>query len=950
MNDDATLCRRRQEREAFHALLDLDTATRAAHLAEIAAHDPALAVELRSLLDEADADASDLLDETAGTAIGSVIADRFRLLRLLGIGGMSEVYLAERTDEVAQKVALKLVRGDLPLPLARARRERQILARLNHPNIAGLIDAGIADNGRPWFAMEYVEGERITDACDHRALDLPRRAHLFGKVCRAVQFAHKNLVLHRDLKPSNILLDAEGVPKLLDFGIAKLLDVTGPRETQTLALTPAYAAPEQLRGEAATTASDIYQLGLVLYELLAGIPASKAREAAPSTPGTLAPPRLDHAFAALTAREPDLAVRIARERSVSVEKLRRQLRGDLGRIVSKATADASHERYDTAQALADDLDRWAKGLPVSAHRGSFAYRARKLVRRHALAATAIALLAVGLVATSFIAVERAKTERQQRERAEQQRQAAEQQQKRAETLLGFMRDVFHQAEPTNTNGATLDAGELLQRARARLDQRGDIDDATRAALMMEVADVFDTLGLRADALAAAVKAEEALKPLRDTQTQEYLRSAEVLASSLREDGRHEEVVEFVGQVLPFAKAHPGDSRQWEAILRTHRGDALRDLGRLGDAESDLREAVRLLDESDAYDSHDKIFALNELAITTPLLGRLSEARKLFLRVRSLQGADPSTDKLNVLVVESNIARVHLAEGHPREAIAIAEPLVAQFEQLVGKSHDRSIAARSTLARAYIANGDYDSADAEAWRIAALMEDGRAAPRPRSDLLVLQATLDLFRLHPEKVIPALTGELDAIARFGKPINFQSISIETMLGEALLQERRLDEARKQLERTRADAQKVFGDYPSLRSATIEDSLGRCYVMQGDYVRAAEHLGKAAALFRVNQGEEGPSVLRSEIHRSWARVLATHDPSQLDDLRNKRIVLVRAIGGADKPQVWQLDLLIDRLAGQLHQPGIDAAVRQRAEAGLTGLTGSRAPSYVGLNDFYY
>lgn len=218
---------------------------------------------------------------------------------------MGEVYLAERCDDTQQRVALKLIRLDAIDNAAHFVRERRILARLQHPHIAHLIDAGVTENGRPWFAMERVEGERITRWCDARKLDLRQRVRLFLPVCAAVHYAHVNLVLHRDLKPSNILVNAAGEPKLLDFGIAKLIDDTDPQarqQTQTVAFTPAYAAPEQLRGERATTASDTCQLGLVLFELCSGVAARAPGSSEISVP---------HPSQALARQEPEVSDRLA---------------------------------------------------------------------------------------------------------------------------------------------------------------------------------------------------------------------------------------------------------------------------------------------------------------------------------------------------------------------------------------------------------------------------------------------------------------------------------------------------------------------------------------------------------------------------------------------------------------------------------------------------------------
>jgi serine/threonine-protein kinase len=944
--DERTLARWRREREAYYRLLELPPDERAAAFAEIERDDTELAAALRRPLAEAEA-GSEEGHSGAGDDAERIIG-RFRLLRRLGTGGMGEVHLAERVDDVAQKVALKLVRSDLPVPTERARRERQILARLNHPNIAGLIDAGVTDSGQPWFAMAYVDGERITAWCDRRQLNLHARARLFAKVCRAVQFAHKNLVLHRDLKPSNILVSAEGVPMLLDFGIAKLLDATDPRETQTLAMTPAYAAPEQLRGEAATTAGDIYQLGLVLYELLGGIAASKARESMPAHHDGTGLPRLDHTFAALAAREPAAAARIAGERSTTADKLRRQLRGDLGRIVSKAAADAPHERYDTAQALADDLDRWTRGLPVSAHRGSLAYRARKLVRRHAVAAVAVVLLSLGLVATSLIAVQRARTERVQREQAEQQRQLADQQRglaerqrQRSETLLGFMRDVFHEAEPNNTGGAKLDAGELLQRATRKLDARTDLDAATRAVLLTEVADVFHRLGHREAALAAAERAERELAPLREAHPADYLRSAQVLAMTLYEAGRYQDTVDLAQRALVLDSAGDRASRTELAI---HRSRALAQLGQRDTAERDVAAVLADYEEAGIRSGDDYVMTLNELAHLRYKRGDSHGALDLLRRQVDAMAANPNRDLAGELAVQQNIAQITLTSlGDVDAAIVALQPLIPRVEALFGADHSDTVGARTLLALAYVYAGDLPRADEQLRASEAAVKGGAASSVvTAAQWRQVGARLALQRNDPAEALRLLRMTEKEPAAQG---HWQ----DWLLGEALLQARQFDAAHTMLDRAYQGVRRIVGSTPDPALGRIEDSLGRCALMRGDLPAAQDWFQRAVEQFRAAQGADKPTTVRSEIHQLWAAFLVSRTTDDLDRLRAARERLVKVLGGAERLQVWQLDLLIDDLARSLRQPGLGDPRRAQIEAALRAFIGAAdRPQAVGLSGF--
>ncbi|HET9317803.1 MAG TPA: serine/threonine-protein kinase, partial [Vicinamibacteria bacterium] len=407
----------------FDAALDRPAAERAAFLDEACAGDDALRALVERLLAEAETldaflapagalggavarslTASDDGDApAAGTSVG-----RYRLGPELGRGGMAVVYLAERADGLFdQKVAVKLVKrgSDTDEVLRRFEQERRILASLTHPGIARLLDGGAAADGRPYFAMEHVEGRPIDAWCDERRLGIAARLRLFVRVARAVEHAHHNLVVHRDLKPSNILVTPEGHPKLLDFGIAKLLEDAGASDitaSDVRVLTPAYASPEQIRGEPVSTASDVYQLGLLLYILLTGVhPYRGARDSAAALIRAILdedPPRPSLAAAGGDGRS---AHEAALARGLTPEKLRRALAGDLDTIVVTALRKDAGQRYGDVGQLVDDVERHLRFEPVRARRAGPAYRVERFLRRHWLLATVAGLglagLSIGLV-------------------------------------------------------------------------------------------------------------------------------------------------------------------------------------------------------------------------------------------------------------------------------------------------------------------------------------------------------------------------------------------------------------------------------------------------------------------------------------------------------------------------------------------------------------------------
>jgi non-specific serine/threonine protein kinase/serine/threonine-protein kinase len=372
-----------------------------------------------------DAPTIGLTEEEHATLFVEPHIGNYRIIRQIGQGGMGSVYLAERDDEEFKKlVAIKVVSQGMAneFVIQRFRNERQILASLDHPNIARLLDGGSTEDGRPYFVMEYVQGLPITQYCDEKRLSIAKRLKLFRKVCSAVHYAHQNLVIHRDIKPSNILVTEDGVPKLLDFGIAKLLnpelvdsnlDVTA---TFMRLMTPEYASPEQVKGEAITTASDIYTLGVLLYQLLTGhkpyrLTSRSAHEIArviceqePEKPST-AIKRVE-TLTGLDGTSVTLSPEvISKARDGKPDKLRKRLTGDVDNIVLMAMRKEPERRYASVDQLSNDLHRHLQGLPVIAHGDSLLYRSNKFIRRHKFALLAAALLAVtllgGIVATTI---------------------------------------------------------------------------------------------------------------------------------------------------------------------------------------------------------------------------------------------------------------------------------------------------------------------------------------------------------------------------------------------------------------------------------------------------------------------------------------------------------------------------------------------------------------------
>ena len=465
----------------------------------------------------------------------------YRLVRELGSGGMGVVWLAERVDGLVRRpVALKLPHGAWRRAglAERMAREREILASLTHPHIARLYDAGVTDAGQPYLAIEYVEGERIDVYCREQGVELESKLRLFTQVVRAVAYAHEKLVVHRDLKPANILVTRDGYVRLLDFGIAKLLDDSAAHQDITeisgRALTPDYASPELIRGEPIGVASDVYSLGVLLYELLSGArPYSLNRDSTGGLPRTG------------PVREP------ARPSDVAAPESRKALRGDLDTVVLKALKHAPAERYPTAHALLDDIERYLNSLPVLARPDSRWYRFRKFVTRHRLPVSAATAIVLALFAGAGVAAWQARV--------------ALQQKAKAEAVQDFIAAVFREADPTQGRGKVLTAAELMQQAEIRLRESRETSPELRLALLTTIGESL--YGLQENKDSARVF-EEALRLSTNSAARDPLVDARLhlgLSQTYEALGRNDEALVQLGKA--FESLRETDDAADGVILR-----------------------------------------------------------------------------------------------------------------------------------------------------------------------------------------------------------------------------------------------------------------------------------------------------------------------------------------------------------------------------------------------
>ncbi|HEX6900393.1 MAG TPA: serine/threonine-protein kinase [Thermoanaerobaculia bacterium] len=682
----------------------------------------------------------------------------WRVLEEIGRGGMSVVYLAERTGDFHQRVALKVLDRAPCDREARGRfeQERQILARLQHPNIAALLDGGVDEaTGFPYIVMELVEGRPIHRYCDERRLAIDERLALFQVVARAVSHAHQRLVVHRDLKPSNVLVTTTGEVKLLDFGIAKLLDpglagawAAPPTRTALRLLTPEYAAPEQVRGEPVTTATDVYQLGLILHELLTGTRAHDLDQ------GSLAElervvcseetPRLSAAFSGRRPSPERIAAAAARGATANV--LRRLLAGDLDVIAATALRKEPGRRYPSPADLAADLERHRSGLPVAARGDALSYRAGKFLRRHRLGMAAAAAVALSLVAGLGAALWQAR--------------AARLEARKATEVQDFLIDSFALATPRGAQGRTVTARDLLDGATARI-QALDDQPEVQAALLYAAGVSYRNLGLYDEALPPLERSLRLRRRLLGDRHAEVADSQYSLAVLLYRRGEndraqalHRTALATRRALLPEEDTRIADSLASLAAV----------LGEEPEAERLLEEALAIRRRGPKADLSQAGAILNQLGMIRIGQGRLDESERLYREAVDIQRR--TLGDLHPLTTSSlhNLAVLLRKRGRLEESEALFREVLRIEEKLYEKGHPAMADTWGYLGHVLRDRGDVPGAEA-AYRRSLEINRARRGPAHRATLSALR---NLGRLLSEAGRPQEAGPLlkEALAGYRK----------------------------------------------------------------------------------------------------------------------------------------------------------------------------------------
>ncbi|MBC7798245.1 MAG: serine/threonine protein kinase [Pyrinomonadaceae bacterium] len=680
-----------------------------------------------------DEDSPDETPERIGEIVGS-----YEIVREIGRGGMGTVYLAHRVNgDFRQEVAVKIVkRGmDTNFVVSRFRRERQILASLNHPNIARLFEGGTTTDGLPYFVMEFVDGQDLMKFSDEHDLSVNERLNLFREICGAVNYAHQNLVVHRDLKPSNILVTPENVPKLLDFGIAKLLNSPSNDAADTTniyrLLTPEYASPEQIRGETITTASDVYSLGVCLYELLSGQHPFRRKKHTPHEWMQAICEKEPTKPSLATVEQESVETRTNGNPKPKIRNLK-LLRGDLDNIILKSLQKEPSRRYSSASEMSEDIRRYLHGLPVSAQADKFSYRAQKFVKRHKISVSATAFFSLLLLFVTAFAVRQAIVANAERTRAEQRFNQVRQ---LANTII-----FDHYERIKNLSGSTQAREKLVSDAIFYLDnlaQEADKDDDLQRELALAYRKIGDiqgsstaggNLGKTSAALesyqkALTIQTGLAAKNVENIEDKRLLAGLylNVMSQSDKSDSSNnpnelcDRAIEILSELI---KNSPEDIASRSELARAlwYSGDSLRGQGNDDAAIVKLKQALMIYDELALIDSPKKADYKRSASLARKNLGGIFQAKKDFVAAGDYYQSALKTDMensqanpenvqfqmdlsfsyLSFAAMLASLKEFDTALENTQKALAIQEKIVANDE--------KNVFAKSALARTYKRRG------------------------------------------------------------------------------------------------------------------------------------------------------------------------------------------------------------------------------------------------------
>ena len=857
-----------QIEEVFYRALELAPDERAAFLDEACDGDARLRREVESLLAEETgstapfasliSDVADSIAKAQEDFIGRRVG-AYRITGVIGQGGMAEVYRAVRDDDHYQKeVAIKLVRPGriTSFMLARFRHERQILASLEHPNIARMLDGGATDDDLPYFVMEYIAGQPVTDYCDAHHLSIKERLKLFRSVCTAVQYAHRNLIIHRDLKPSNILVTADGTPKLLDFGIAKLLAPELSSKAVTVAqtmtmmrlMTPDYASPEQVRGEPVTTTTDVYALGAVLYELLSGELPHRFKDR------SLA--EIERVVCESEVERPSVVVERRRPAST---RLRRELAGDLDNIVLMALRKEPERRYSSVEQLSEDIRRHLEGRPVTARQDTLSYRAGKFIRRHKAGVFVAASIVMLLIAFSAMVGLQATRIARERDRANQ--------------VTEFLVKSFEVSDPGEARGNTVTAREILDSSaeKIRRELKGQPD--VQAALMDTMGRVYYRLGLYTSALPLLKDALELRRQALGPEHADVASTINNLALVMHAMGDFGAAEQFYQDALKMRRKLFGEKSAEVTASLNNLGLFLKDKGDYEAAESHLRQALALRRALFGAVHIDVAETLNELGVLLKKKGDFPAAEQLYREALEMRKKLLGEDHPAVAESINNLATVLDSMGRYAEAEPLSRQALALYRRLLGEEHPHVAVSLSNLAGLLKRKGDYDGAEQLYRQALAITRKQHGDEHPQMAVL-LNNLASLLRMKGDydSAEPLFRQSLEMSRKLLKEGHPSILNALQNLGMILMLKGSPGAAEPYYREAVESAQKTLAP-DHWMVAESRSNYGACLTKLGRFREAEEHLLAAYSGLKTALGDNHERTQKaanslSELYDAWGK----------------------------------------------------------------------------------